>query len=81
MTALIQWISPLENHLWQSTAFAAAAWLLTLALQKNQARARYWIWLCASVKFLVPFSLLFAIGAALRPTVAPPIARATSQRR
>jgi bla regulator protein blaR1 len=70
------WISALANHLWQSTAFAALAWLLALALRKNQARARYWIWLCASLKFLVPFSLLFAIGTALRPAVAAPITRA-----
>ena len=52
----------LGNHLWQSTLFAAAAGLLTLALRKNHARARYWLWLAASVKFLVPFSLLTSLG-------------------
>jgi len=52
----------LGNHLWQSTLFAVAAGALTLILHKNQARARYWIWLAASLKFLVPFSLLTAIG-------------------
>jgi bla regulator protein BlaR1 len=50
------------NHLWQSTLFAVAAGLLTLVLRKNQARARYWLWLAASLKFLVPFSLLTALG-------------------
>ena len=50
------------NHLWQSTLFAAAAGLLTLALRKNHARARYWLWLAASLKFLVPFSLLASLG-------------------
>jgi uncharacterized protein (TIGR03435 family) len=50
------------NHLWQSTLFALAAGLLTLALRGNQARARYWLWLAASVKFLVPFSLLVEMG-------------------
>jgi bla regulator protein blaR1 len=50
------------NHLWQSTLFAAAAGLLTLALRNTHARARYWIWLTASVKFLIPFSLLVGIG-------------------
>jgi bla regulator protein blaR1 len=55
----------LANHLWQSTLFAAAAALLTLALRKNQARIRYWIWLAASVKFLIPFAPLLAIGKAL----------------
>jgi bla regulator protein blaR1 len=50
------------NHLWQSTLFAIAAGLLILTLRKNQARARYWLWLAASMKFLVPFSVLIAIG-------------------
>jgi len=53
------------NHLWQSTLFVIAAWSLTLILQKNHARARYWLWLSASVKFLVPFSLLVGIGSHL----------------
>jgi bla regulator protein blaR1 len=55
----------LGDHLWQSTLFAAAAALLTLILRKNQARARYWLWLAASLKFLVPFSWLVAIGSRL----------------
>ena len=50
------------NHLWQSTLFAVVAGLLTLMLRKNQARARYWIWLAASLKFLIPFSLLVSVG-------------------
>jgi hypothetical protein len=45
----------LANHLWQSTMFAAVAGLLTLALRKNRAQMRYWLWLSASVKFLIPF--------------------------
>jgi bla regulator protein BlaR1 len=52
----------LGNHLWQSTLVAAAAALLTLALRKHYARARYWIWLATSIKFLLPFSLLLALG-------------------
>jgi len=52
----------LANHLWQSTAFGFLAWLLTLGLRKNQARVRYAIWLTASIKFLVPFSLLVSMG-------------------
>ena len=55
----------LGNHLWQSTLFAAAAGLLTLLLRKNHARARYGLWLAASVKFLIPFSLLVSIGSRL----------------
>ena len=52
----------LINHLWQSTLFAIAAGLLTLVFRKDAARVRYWIWLSASVKFLVPFSLAMALG-------------------
>jgi len=52
----------IANHLWQSTLFAVAAGLLTVTLRQNQARARYWLWLAASLKFLLPFSLLIAIG-------------------
>jgi bla regulator protein BlaR1 len=50
------------NHLWQSTVFAAVAAMMTLALRKNQARVRYRLWLAASVKFLIPFSLLISLG-------------------
>jgi bla regulator protein BlaR1 len=65
------------NHLWQSTGFAAVAVLLALALRANHARARYWLWLAASVKFLVPFSVLAAIGSSLGRWFAParPVAR------
>ncbi len=55
----------LGNHLWQSTLFAIAAGLLTLTLRKNQAAVRYSLWLAASVKFLIPFSLLTVIGSHL----------------
>jgi bla regulator protein blaR1 len=65
---------PMANHLWQSTAFLAAAALLTLALRKNQARVRYWLWLAASIKFLIPFSLLIAAGGYLRPATVAPMA-------
>ncbi len=52
----------LGDHLWQSTVFAALAGLLTLALRNNHARARYGLWLAASLKFLIPFSLLVGLG-------------------
>lgn len=55
----------LANHLWQSTLFAALAAALTLVLRKNSARVRYWLWLIASLKFLLPFSLLVAVGTQL----------------
>src|SRR5580658_2681711 len=55
-------LSPIANHLWQSTLFACAAWLLTLALRKNSARVRHWVWVTAALKFVAPFSLLIALG-------------------
>lgn len=55
----------LGNHLWQSTLFCVIAGLLTLTLRKNRARARYGLWLAASVKFLIPFSLLVGLGSHL----------------
>jgi len=65
-----QW-QPWANHLWQSTLFAAAAGLLTLALRRNRAQIRYAVWFAASVKFLVPFWLLVDAGSRLgRHTVA-----------
>jgi uncharacterized protein (TIGR03435 family) len=51
------------NHLWQSTAFAAAVGVAALALRRNSPRLRYWLWLAASMKFLVPFSMLVSMGA------------------
>jgi uncharacterized protein (TIGR03435 family) len=52
----------MSNHLWQSTLFAVVAAFLTLALRKNHARVRYRLWLAASVKFLIPFSVLISLG-------------------
>jgi len=59
-------LSPSWNHLWQSTLCAAAAWLLTLALRKNRAAVRYWLWFAESVKFLVPFPLLVSAASQLQ---------------
>ena len=55
-------ITDLTNHLWQSTLFAAAIGLLTLAFRKNRAQVRYWLWFSASFKFFIPFSLLVSLG-------------------
>jgi len=53
------------NHLWQSTLFLGIVALLAILLRKNQARIRYWLWMTASVKFLIPFSLLVSLGSHL----------------
>jgi len=55
MTALL-------DHLWQSSLFALAVGLLTLAFQNNAARIRFWLWFAASLKFLLPFALLAMLG-------------------
>jgi bla regulator protein blaR1 len=57
------WNSEILNHLWQSTAFAVAVALACRALRRNSPRLRYWLWLAASMKFLLPFSLLVSTGA------------------
>ncbi len=64
-------IPSLTNHLWQTTLFAGLAALLTLALRKNRAQARWWVWQAASVKFLFPFSLLVTIGGRVGWRTAP----------
>lgn len=69
-------LSPLANHLWQSTLSVVAIWLLTVVLRKNQAAVRYWLWLAASVKFLIPLSLLVGLGSQVGWRRAPAIAAA-----
>jgi len=65
----------LANHLWQSTLFAGIAGLLALVLRKNHAKTRHGLWLAASVKFLIPFSLLAAVGGQLGWLTASRVAR------
>src|ERR1700734_1187697 len=58
-------IGELTNHLWQSTFYAIAAGMLTLAFRRNRAQVRYWLWFSASMKFFVPFSSLMSLGSHL----------------
>lgn len=73
---------PLANHLWQSTAFVVAISLLTFLFGKNRARVRYGLWFVASVKFLIPFSALIALGSVIPlssravPVLQPPLVSA-----
>ena len=62
-------------HLWQSTIFAGAIWLAALALRHHGARVRYWLWVAASLKFLVPFSWLVTLGAQFEWRTGPVIAQ------
>jgi uncharacterized protein (TIGR03435 family) len=60
------------NHLWQSSCFVLLAGLLALVLRKNSAKVRYWIWLSASLKFLLPLALLVGLGSHIQwPTRGP----------
>jgi bla regulator protein blaR1 len=72
----------LANHLWQSTVFAALIGLVALACRRNQASLRHALWLAASIKFLIPFAPLVALGAQLAPAtlerLAPPAALAVA---
>ena len=73
----------LLDHLWQSTLFAAAVWLVTRAMRTNAARVRYWMWFAASVKFLVPISALVSVGERFAwrtaPVAAPAVAAVIEQ--
>ena len=57
-----EWANSVAMHLWQTTCFIAFIAVLALAYRRGPARVRYGIWLAASVKFLIPFSLLVSIG-------------------
>jgi bla regulator protein blaR1 len=64
-------LAPIATHLWQSTLCIGIAWLLAFALRNHRASVRYWIWLAASVKFLIPFSALITLGTHLGWKTAP----------
>ena len=72
-TAVAPAIESVANHLWQSTVFAAAAGVLAVLFRHNRAQVRYWIWLAASVKFLVPCAALIALGSAFAWRVPAPM--------
>ena len=55
-------IPAIVNHLWQTSCFALLAGLLAFALRKHSPNIRYWVWLSASLKFLIPFALLVSLG-------------------
>ena len=60
------YLLPFANHVWQSTLFGAAVGLVALMLRKNRAAVRHRLWLAASLKFLIPFSLLTVFGSYFR---------------
>jgi len=65
-------ISGILDHLWQSTLLAAAIGILAVLFRKARASVRYAFWFTASVKFLLPFAALAALGRLLAPAIRPP---------
>jgi beta-lactamase regulating signal transducer with metallopeptidase domain len=60
-------MSAVLDHLWQSTLLALGVGLLVLSLRKAAAGVRYGLWFTASLKFLIPFAALAALGRLLAP--------------
>jgi bla regulator protein BlaR1 len=65
ISSIPQEFAGIANHVWQSTLFAGFIALLALSLRRYPAHCRHALWLCASLKFLVPFAALIAIGSYL----------------
>ncbi|MFT4111516.1 TIGR03435 family protein [Silvibacterium sp.] len=59
------WAAAVTNHLWQSTLIAGLAWLLRFVLRGAPARARFWIWMAASIKFVLPFALVSVLATSI----------------
>ncbi len=49
------------NHLWQATLFFAIALLASRMLRRGPARARYLVWLAASIKLAVPSAIILLV--------------------
>ena len=64
-------ISTAGDHVWQSTVFVAGCGVLSVFLRRSHARVRHGLWLAASVKFLIPFSLLVSVGSRWAWTPSP----------
>jgi bla regulator protein blaR1 len=59
------------DHLVQTTLFAIAVLLITLFFRNNAANVRHLLWVTASVKFLIPFAILTALGSQIPWRVDP----------
>ena len=74
-------VAAFTDHLWQSTCFAALVWGLAWLLRRNSALLRLSMWRIAALKFLLPFSVLLALGGWLgfpvRHSAIPPPAAVT----
>ncbi|MES2472436.1 MAG: M56 family metallopeptidase [Pseudomonadota bacterium] len=59
------------DHLWQSTLFALVIAAMVPLFHRQSAGIRFWLWFAASVKFLLPLSLLVKLGGYLPALPAP----------
>ena len=61
-----QWFWPVfANHLWQATLFAFVVWIAVKFFDRAPARFRYFLWMGALAKFLIPSAaLVWLIGQA-----------------
>jgi len=55
-------LTGLVDHLWQSGCCCGLAWIFSVITRGNTAIVRLWLWRIAALKWLLPFSLLFALG-------------------
>jgi hypothetical protein len=53
----------LADHMWQTLQVFVCLALFALLTRHNSARVRIWLWRVAALKLLIPFHLLYAIGA------------------
>ncbi|HSR53964.1 MAG TPA: M56 family metallopeptidase [Acidobacteriota bacterium] len=66
LSALSAWIWPLTlDHLWHATAFVAVAAGVVWLLRQAPAQARFWVWMLATLKFLLPTAVLVSLFPAL----------------
>jgi beta-lactamase regulating signal transducer with metallopeptidase domain len=66
-------MAALLDHLWQSTLFAAAIAAVMPLFRHQAASLRFWLWLAASMKFLLPFAALVALGHCLLDAFTPAV--------
>jgi len=56
-------LAALIDHVWQSVLILGILAIAAAITRRNAAVVRQWIWRIAGIKFLVPFRVLFVIGA------------------
>jgi bla regulator protein blaR1 len=63
---MVEWLSwgwPLMiDHLWQATLFSMMVLVISRLLRRGPARARYALWLVASLKFVLPSALFIFVA-------------------